>query len=325
MLKIGIDAMGGDFAPEAVVKGAVMALDAIGEDSRIVLFGDGEKIAAQAQAEGCDPERFTIVNTTEVIEMGDHPAKAFKAKPDSSIAVGFGYLAKGAVDGFASAGSTGAMMVGSMYVAKPVKGVIRPTISTLIPTLSGAPAVMMDVGLNVDCKPEVLAQYGLIGSIYAESVLGIKNPRVALLNIGEEEAKGNTQTQAAYRLMKADGEKGLYNFVGNVESSYIFTGKIADVVVCDGFVGNIALKMAEGLYVINAKMGTTNPFWNAMNYENVGGTPVLGVNAPVMIGHGKSTPEAIKNMILSLERSIKSHVTDKIREAFKDFEPTEEA
>ena len=257
--------------------------------------------------------------------MGDHPAKAFKAKPDSSIAVGFGYLAKGAVDGFASAGSTGAMMVGSMYVAKPVKGVIRPTISTLIPTLSGAPAVMMDVGLNVDCKPEVLAQYGLIGSIYAESVLGIKNPRVALLNIGEEEAKGNTQTQAAYRLMKADGEKGLYNFVGNVESSYIFTGKIADVVVCDGFVGNIALKMAEGLYVINAKMGTMNPFWNAMNYENVGGTPVLGVNAPVMIGHGKSTPEAIKNMILSLERSIKSHVTDKIREAFKDFEPTEEA
>ncbi len=165
MLKIGIDAMGGDFAPEAVVKGAVMALDAIGEQSRIVLFGDEAKIAAQIAAEGCAPERFTIVNTTEVIEMGDHPAKAFKAKPDSSIAVGFGYLAKGGIDGFASAGSTGAMMVGSMYVAKPVKGVIRPTISTLIPTLSGAPAVMMDVGLNVDCKPEVLAQYGLIGSI----------------------------------------------------------------------------------------------------------------------------------------------------------------
>ena len=325
MLKIGIDAMGGDFAPEAVVKGAVMALDAIGEQSRIVLFGDEAKIAAQIAAEGCAPERFTIVNTTEVIEMGDHPAKAFKAKPDSSIAIGFGYLAKGGIDGFASAGSTGAMMVGSMYVAKPVKGVIRPTISTLIPTLSGAPAVMMDVGLNVDCKPEVLAQYGLIGSIYAESVLGIKNPRVALLNIGEEEAKGNAQTQAAYRLMKADGEKGLYNFVGNVESSYIFTGKVADVIVCDGFVGNIALKMAEGLYVINAKMGTMNPFWNAMNYENVGGTPVLGVNAPVMIGHGKSTPEAIKNMILSLEQSIKSHVTDKIREAFKDFEPMDEA
>lgn len=312
--------MGGDFAPGAVVKGAVMALEAIGGDSRIVLFGDEEKIVAQLAAEGCPAERFTIVNTSEVIEMGDHPAKAFKAKPDSSIVVGFGYLAKGAIDGFASAGSTGAMMVGSMYVAKPVKGVIRPTISTLIPTIAGAPALMMDVGLNVDCKPEVLSQYGLIGSIYAESVLGISNPRVALLNIGEEETKGNAQTQTAYQLMKADGERGLYNFVGNVESSYIFTGKIADVVICDGFVGNIALKMAEGLYVINHKMGTTNPFWNAMNYENVGGTPVLGVNAPVMIGHGKSTPVAIKNMILSMERSINSHVTEKIREAFKDVE-----
>lgn len=312
--------MGGDFAPEAVVKGAVMALEAIGGDSRIVLFGDEEKIVAQLAAEGCPAERFTIVNTSEVIEMGDHPAKAFKAKPDSSIVVGFGYLAKGAIDGFASAGSTGAMMVGSMYVAKPVKGVIRPTISTLIPTIAGTPALMMDVGLNVDCKPEVLSQYGLIGSIYAESVLGISNPRVALLNIGEEETKGNAQTQTAYQLMKADGERGLYNFVGNVESSYIFTGKIADVVICDGFVGNIALKMAEGLYVINHKMGTTNPFWNAMNYENVGGTPVLGVNAPVMIGHGKSTPVAIKNMILSMERSINSHVTEKIREAFKDVE-----
>lgn len=325
MLKIGIDAMGGDFAPEAVVKGAVMALDAVGEQSRIVLFGDEERIASQLAAEGCPAERFTIVNTTEVIEMGDHPAKAFKAKADSSIVVGFGYLANGAIDGFASAGSTGAMMVGSMYVAKPVKGVIRPTISTLVPTVTGTPALIMDVGLNVDCKPEVLSQYGLIGSIYAESVLGISNPRVALLNIGEEETKGNVQTQAAYQLMKADGEKGLYNFVGNVESSYIFTGKVADVVICDGFVGNIALKMAEGLYVINRKMGTMNPFWEAMNYENVGGTPVLGVNAPVMIGHGKSTPEAIKNMILSLERSIRSHVTEKIREAFKDVDPVNEA
>lgn len=314
MLKIGIDAMGGDFAPEAVVKGAVMALDAIGEQSRIVLFGDEAKIAAQIAAEGCAPERFTIVNTTEVIEMGDHPAKAFKAKPDSSIAVGFGYLAKGGIDGFASAGSTGAMMVGSMYVAKPVKGVIRPTISTLIPTLSGAPAVMMDVGLNVDCKPEVLAQYGLIGSIYAESVLGIKNPRVALLNIGEEEAKGNAQTKAAHELMKADGR---YDFVGNIEGSHLFSGKVADVIVCDGFVGNTALKMAEGFFRINRALGCAdNPFWAAMNYENVGGTPVLGVNAPVVIGHGCSSPLAIKNMILTTERCVRADLSGKLRAAF---------
>ena len=163
--------MGGDFAPEAAVKGAVMALDAIGSDSRIVLFGDEEKIKAVLAAEKCPAERFDIVATTEVIEMGDHPAKAFQSKADSSITVGFGYLAKGAIDGFASAGSTGAMMVGSMYAVKPIEGVIRPTISSIVPTASGRPALLLDVGLNVDCKPEVLAQYGLIGSIYAEAVL----------------------------------------------------------------------------------------------------------------------------------------------------------
>ena len=177
--------------------------------------------------------------------MGDHPAKAFQAKSDSSITVGFGYLARGAVDGFASAGSTGAMMVGSMYAVKPIEGVIRPTISSIVPTVAGRPALLLDVGLNVDCKPEVLAQYGLIGSIYAESVLGIEKPRVAVLNIGEEETKGNAQAKAVHELLKADER---IHFVGNVEGSHIFSGKVADVIVCDGFVGNTVLKMAEGLY-----------------------------------------------------------------------------
>ena len=238
--------MGGDFAPEAAVQGAVLALEAIGPDSRIVLFGDEAKIKAVLEAEGCSAERFDIVATTEVIEMGDHPAKAFQAKADSSITVGFGYLAKGAIDGFASAGSTGAMMVGSMYAVKPIEGVIRPAISSIVPTIAGRPALLLDVGLNVDCKPEVLAQYGLIGSIYAEAVLGIGKPRVAVLNIGEEETKGNAQTKATYELLKEDGR---INFVGNVEGSYIFTGQVADVIVCDGFVGNTVLKMAEGLYL----------------------------------------------------------------------------
>lgn len=244
--------MGGDFAPEAAVKGAVMALDAIGSDSRIVLFGDEEKIKAVLAAEKCPAERFDIVATTEVIEMGDHPAKAFQSKADSSITVGFGYLAKGAIDGFASAGSTGAMMVGSMYAVKPIEGVIRPTISSIVPTASGRPALLLDVGLNVDCKPEVLAQYGLIGSIYAEAVLGIERPRVAVLNIGEEETKGNAQSKAAYELLKAEPR---IRFVGNVEGSHIFSGKVADVIVCDGFVGNTVLKMAEGLYRINKALG----------------------------------------------------------------------
>lgn len=315
MIKIGVDAMGGDYAPEATVKGAIMALETVGSDSRIVLFGDERKINSVLSSEGCPADRFDIVATTEVIEMGDHPAKAFQAKADSSITVGFGYLAKGAIDGFASAGSTGAMMVGSMYAVKPIEGVIRPTISSIVPTIAGRPALLLDVGLNVDCKPEVLAQYGLIGSIYAEAVLGIGKPRVAVLNIGEEETKGNAQTKATYELLKEDGR---INFVGNVEGSYIFTGQVADVIVCDGFVGNTVLKMAEGLYRINKELGGGNAFWDAMNYENVGGTPVLGVNAPVIIGHGISSARAIKSMILSTEQCIKADLTVKLQHAFKN-------
>ena len=317
MLKIGLDAMGGDFAPEAAVKGAIMAVSEIGDESRIVLFGDEARIREILESEGCSSDKIDIVHTTEVIEMGDHPANAFRQKSDSSITVGFGYLAKGAVDGFASAGSTGAMMVGSMFAVKPIEGVIRPTITSVVPNALGKPVVLLDVGLNVDCKPEVLAQYGLIGSMFAESVYGIENPRVALLNIGEEETKGNAQAVATFELMKAEGESGHYNFVGNVETSHLFSGKIADVIVCDGFVGNSILKMVEGLFQINRKMGVDNPFWAAMNYENVGGTPVLGINSPVTIGHGKSTPLAIKNMILSTERTIKSRFTERLKEAFK--------
>lgn len=316
MVKIGLDAMGGDFAPEAAVKGAVMAAEAVGEDSRIVLFGDRDRIIGLLADEGCDASRFDIVPTTEVIEMGDHPAKAFQQKSDSSITVGFGYLAKGAIDGFASAGSTGAMMVGSMYAVKPIGGVIRPTIATSIPTVAGTPVLILDIGLNVDCKPEVLEQYALIGSIYAESVSGVANPRVALLNIGEEATKGNAQSKAAYELMRQSGEAGRYNFVGNVEASHIFTGKVADVVVCDGFVGNTMLKISEGFYYINRKMGLGNDFWAGMNYELAGGTPVLGVNAPVTIGHGKSTPLAIKNMILSTENTIRTGLVERLKTAF---------
>ncbi len=313
MLKIGIDAMGGDFAPEAAVKGAIIALEELNQDSRIVLFGDESQITLIIEAEGADVAKFDIVHTTEVIEMGDHPAKAFVQKKDSSITVGFQYLAEGKIDGFASAGSTGAMMVGSMQVIGAIDGVIRPTISSPLPTIAGQPALLLDVGLNVDCKPEVLAQYGLLGSIFAKHAYGIDNPRVAILNIGEEEAKGNAQSKATYELMKGSKE---FNFVGNVESSYIFTSKIADVIVCDGFVGNTVLKMAEGLYRINkAIVGGEHPFWEAMNYENIGGTPVLGVKAPVVIGHGSSSPLAISSMVLTTERCIRAEFVKRVQEA----------
>lgn len=307
--------MGGDFAPEAAVEGAVMALEAIDAGSRIVLFGDEKRIREVLAARNCPTDRFDIVATSEVIEMGDHPAKAFQTKGDSSITVGFGYLAKGAIDGFASAGSTGAMMVGSMYAVKPIEGVIRPTISSLVPTAAGHPALILDVGLNVDCKPEVLAQYGVIGSIYAEAVLDIPSPRVAVLNIGEEETKGNAQAKATHDLLRE--QEGI-RFVGNIEGSHIFSGKVADVIVCDGFVGNTVLKMAEGLYRINKALGGGNAFWDAMNYENVGGTPVLGVNAPVVIGHGCSSPLAIRNMILTTESCIRADLTSKLQRAFRN-------
>ena len=343
MLKIGIDAMGGDFAPEVAVEGAIMALDKIGKDSRIVLFGDEKRILELLKSHNCPADKFDIVATTEVIEMGDHPAKSFIAKKDSSMTVGFRHLVEGKIDGFASAGSTGAMMVGCMQVVKPIKGVIRPVISTLMPIVMNRRGLLLDVGLNVDAKPEVLAQYGLLGSIFAEAVLGIKNPRIGLLNIGEEEGKGNAQAKATYELLK---EQKNINFVGNVESSYIFTGKYCDVVVSDGFVGNVILKMAEAMYRINTRLTPFKPwllnllrpvlepiceklyyhqnFWNAMNYESVGGTIVIGVNAPVMIGHGGSSAKAICSLICTMERNIQSRVCDKIREALKDIKSDNE-
>ena len=317
MIRIGLDAMGGDFAPEAAVKGAVMALEAVGGDTRIVLYGDEARIRAILAEEGCDAARFDIVATSQIIEMGEHPVRAFQTKSDSSIVVGFRHLAEGIVDGFASAGSTGAMMVGSAQIIRVITGVIRPTIATAIPTVGGKPVLILDVGLNVDCKPDVLEQYALIGSVYASSVLGIDNPRVALLNIGSESTKGNLQAKAAYELMNTAKECGSYNFVGNIEPSSIFTSKVADVVVCDGFVGNMVIKLTEGLYSINSQISAPNTFWEGMNYEHIGGTPVLGINAPVVIGHGKSTPLAVKNMILSTEHAIESGLVENLKRVFE--------
>lgn len=317
MVKIGLDVMGGDFAPEATVLGAVQALKTLGDDSRIVLFGDEARIREILDREGCSAAAFDIVPTTQVVAMGDHPVRAFQQKHDSSIVVGFKHLAEGKIDGFASAGSTGAMMVGSTQVVRVIERVIRPAISTIVPTTAGTPVMILDVGLNVDCKPDVLEQYALIGSIYAKSVLGIERPRVALLNIGAEASKGNLQSKAAYELMQLGGEAEKYHFVGNVEASHIFTSKVADVVVCDGFVGNTVLKLAEGFYSINAKSGSTDQFWEGLNYENTGGTPVLGINAPVVIGHGKSTPLAIKNMILSTEHAIRNNLVAHLKAAFR--------
>ncbi|MDR1342963.1 MAG: phosphate acyltransferase PlsX [Prevotellaceae bacterium] len=314
-MKIGIDVMGGDHAPEAIVQGVMQAHSELAEGSRMVLFGDKEKtLAIMAQA-GFDAAKVDIVHTTQIIEMGDHPAKAFQQKPDSSITVGFHTLAKKGIDGFASAGSTGAMLVGAMYTVKPVEGVMRPCIPTFIPQANGKLALLVDAGLNADCKPEMLYQFGLLGSIYAKNVLGIEKPRVALLSNGEEEEKGNMLTQAAHGLMKNTCD---FSFVGNIEGNKIYFGAIADVVVCDGFVGNIVLKQAEAMYILAHEQGVKNEFFDRFNYEMYGGTPVIGVNSTVVIGHGHSSEKAVKSMVLQTENLIKAQLAEKIKVALNN-------
>ncbi|MDR1347693.1 MAG: phosphate acyltransferase [Prevotellaceae bacterium] len=311
-MKIGIDAMGGDFAPLNVVKGAIDAYHCLHKNTRLVLFGDEQNIIRICNENNFAADNFEIVNTTEIIGMDDHPAKAFSQKSDSSITVGFEYLAGKKIDSIASAGSTGAMMVGAVYTVKFIEGILRPCISSNAPLLNGKTAVIADVGLNVDCKPDNLLQYALLGSIYAKEILGYENPRIGLVNVGEEEEKGSLLTRAAYELMKSDGR---FNFTGNVEGHELFTGEKADVIICDGFTGNIILKQAESNYRITKKLNIKNDFFDRFNYELYGGTPVLGANAPIIIGHGASTPLAIKNMILQAESAVRVDLTDKIKKS----------
>lgn len=312
-MRIGVDVMGGDFAPDAVVSGAVLALKHLSADERIVLFGNQDIIVNLLQKEGVSPENFDIIHTSEVIEMGDNPSKSFAKKTDSSIVKGFMALAAGKIDGFASAGSTGAMMVGAMMVVKQIPGVIRPAIAGFIPVSEKKANLLLDVGLNPDCRPDVLYQYGILGSIYAKQVFGIENPRISLLSIGEEEEKGNLVTKSAFEMMKDSAD---FNFVGNVEGHHLFNDKKADVVVCDGFVGNVVLKQAEAFYHILTKVNPDNRFNERFNSENYGGTPVLGVNKPVIIAHGASSPKAIMNMIIQTREVISSQLCEKIKQAF---------
>ena len=311
-MKIGLDIMGGDYAPESTVVGAIQALSELEEDDKIVLIGDETKIKEILEKEGQDHDAFDIVHASEVIEMEEHPARAFSRKPNSSIAVGFAMLRSGKLDAFSSAGNSGAMLVGSMHIVRSVPGVIRPMIASDLPKEDGGNGIILDVGINADCKPDVLYQFAVVGSLYAEHVLGIKNPKVALLNIGEEKEKGNLLTQATYRLMDETNE---FNFVGNVEGRDLFDNS-ADVVVCDGFTGNVVLKEAEAFFKLISKRGLVDDYFSRFNYENYGGTPVLGVNANVLIGHGISSPKAIKNMILASKTVTLANLPSKIKEAF---------
>jgi glycerol-3-phosphate acyltransferase PlsX len=308
-MKIGIDMMGGDFAPLEAIKGIQQYVEEKQEKAHLVLLGDEEQILPIAKEYSLAPNNYTIVHAPQVIGMHEHPTKALKEKQKSSIAVGFYLLAKEQIDAFISAGNTGAMLVGSLYSLKPIEGVIRPTISTIIPKEDGSTGLLLDVGLNSDCKPEQLNQFAIMGSVYAQNILGIENPKVALLNIGEEEGKGNLLAQATYPVLK---ENQHINFVGNVEGRDLLLNK-ADVMVCDGFTGNVILKLAESLFEITQRKHIKHEYFDRFNFENYGGTPVLGISKPVIIGHGISKAKSFKNMILVAQKMIEKDIMQKLQ------------
>jgi glycerol-3-phosphate acyltransferase PlsX len=311
-MKIGVDVMGGDYAPHAIIEGAVDTLEHLSADEKIVLLGDEPVILKKLEEMNISPSSFIIVPTTQVIEMGDHPAKTFSQKKDSSIAVGYGMLKNGMLDGFCSAGNTGAMLVGASYTVNVIPGVFRPALATILPCIDGRDSIILDVGLNPDTKPDVLLQYGILGSIYAKFVHGKENPTVGLLNIGEEETKGTPAVKAAFELMR--DYPGL-NFVGNVEGHAIFHENMPDVIICDGFVGNIVLKQAESFYAITQKIKVSHPFLERLNFENIGGTPIIGINANVVIGHGISKRKAIMNMIIQTKAVVNANLARRIIES----------
>jgi glycerol-3-phosphate acyltransferase PlsX len=313
-MNIALDMMGGDFAPLEAVKGLKLYLQQVNPTdgaANVLCVGNEAEVKPLLQQYGL--EDIAVVHAPEVIGYNEHPTKALKEKQRSSIAIGFHLLATGKADAFISAGNTGAMLVGTMYTIKAIPGITRPTIATVVPTLHGGTSLLLDVGLNADCKPELLNQFAILGSLYAKHILNINNPRVGLLNVGEEEGKGNLLAQATYPLLK---ENTAINFIGNVEGRDLVKDK-ADVTVCDGFTGNVVLKMAESFYDIAVARNLENDeYLHRFHYENYGGTPVLGVAKPVIIGHGISNDVAFKNMIILAEKMVDTGFCNTIKDAF---------
>ncbi len=310
-MRIGLDVMGGDFAPVAAIEGAILAAKELSRDDKIVLIGREAVIHSLLEERGCDTATFDIVNAPDIVEMGEHPTKALVKKPDSSIGVGFHMLKHKKIDAFASAGNSGAMLVGSIFSVNTIQGILRPCTSAIIPQEDGGYSLLVDVGTNPDAKADIFYQFGLIGSVYVQNVYHVHNPRVALLNIGHEEEKGNLTTQSAYHLMKGSKD---FNFIGNIESRDFLRNK-ADVIVCDGFTGNIILKLVESFYRIMEKRNLLDDYFSRLNYENYGGTPILGINGAVIMGHGISNNIAIKNMVTLGRDVYKAKIASKIKHA----------
>jgi glycerol-3-phosphate acyltransferase PlsX len=324
-VRVAVDAMGGDFAPVSLVLGAIDAAKERGENLGVILVGKEKEINELLFSEKCSLPNLTVVNANEVISMNDAPAEVYKSKPDSSLNVALDLQKNGKADALISAGNTGAVLLHSTLKLGRLKGVGRPTIGALMPSKQGF-TLIFDVGATVDCRANHLKEYGVMGSIYASYILNIKNPRVGLLSVGEEKSKGNEVTLEAYKLL----ESSKLNFIGNVEGNDILNSNV-DVAVCDGFTGNIIIKFAESVNdLLKTKMrryadrgllrkiwigifaGTMKNILGDFDYQWHGGVPLLGVNGVSIIGHGKSTPLAVKNMIKRAEEIVRKEVNKKI-------------
>lgn len=308
-MKIAVDAMGGDYAPDVVIEGAIQARKELDGKKVIVLVGLEDNIKSLLSKYGADASLFPIVHASEVIEMGEHATKAVQSKQDSSIVKGVGMVAKGMVDVFATAGNTGASLVASVFILKPIEGVLRPGIAGFLPKAKGTYGITLDVGANAECKPEVLAQFAELGSIVSRHLYKIDHPKVGIMSLGTEEGKGTSITTAAYALIKQNPK---VNFVGNIEGRNVFDDTV-DVIVCDGYVGNVMLKMGESMYPYLKQRDFVDNFVELFNWENVGGSPIVGINGNVVIGHGASTPYAIKNMIKFSAQVVESDLTNRIK------------
>jgi glycerol-3-phosphate acyltransferase PlsX len=312
MIRIGVDAMGGDFAPFEALKGAVLAQSQL-TDCQIVLYGVESELEQIAQDEGWDLSALEIVDCPDVIGMAEHPVRAFTSKPQASLSVGFQQLAQKNIHAFLSAGNTGAMLVGSLHVVKPVEGLDRPCLTAVVPRLEGHPGILLDVGANSDCKPEHLQQFAVLGSLLAKALYNLEAPKVALLNIGEEPEKGNLMSKAAHQLL---ANTDTINFVGNIEGRDIF-GSAADVIVCDGFTGNTIVKVCEGMYYRLAKRGVEDDYLDKFNFKHYGGSPILGVNAPVIVGHGITKSDTFVKMIELAMDTVKSDLVSMVQSSMK--------
>ena len=311
-IRVGVDVTGGDFFPRSPIEGAIAAhIEKPGIE--IVLVGNRQIIEDYFREKEID-NPFEIIHSPTYIDMGDNPVRSITTKQDSSIVVGLRSLREGKLDAFVSAGNTGAVVAGSVLIIGTVEGVSRPTLAAIFPPVLGNKASLIcDVGANVDCKPDNLVEFGKLASIFIHTMFKISEPKVALINIGEEETKGNAQTKQAYKLFEQEPN---VNFVGNIEGRDIIKNK-ADVMVCDGFVGNILLKYGESFYNVFVEKLPDDPILEKFDFELTGGLPLLGVENIVIIGHGVSGPLAFKNMIFRASEMKELKLIETIKEKFQ--------